>query len=97
MKVLKQADYMGHEVAKLSKYVKTSGQTFSDSFLQNILKKKKKKKKKPETSFQSAFFVSVFYDFFSFVIYKFAKIHCRRLCLLPKFSVKFCSCFIIKH
>ena len=45
MKVLKQADYMGHEVAKLSKYVKTSGQTFSDSFLQKILQKKKKKKK----------------------------------------------------
>ena len=44
MKVLKQADYMGHEVAKLSKYVKTSGQTFSDSFLQKILQKKKKKK-----------------------------------------------------
>ena len=43
MKVLKQADYMGHEVAKLSKYVKTSGQTFSDSFLQKILQKKKKK------------------------------------------------------
>ena len=42
MKVLKQADYMGHEVAKLSKYVKTSGQTFSDSFLQKILQKKKK-------------------------------------------------------
>ena len=42
MKVLKQADYMGHEVAKLSKYVKTSGQTFSNSFLQKIIKKKKK-------------------------------------------------------
>ena len=49
MKVLKQADYMGHEVAKLSKYVKTSGQTFSDSFLQKILQKKKKKKKKKKT------------------------------------------------
>ena len=43
MTILKQADYMGHEIAKLSKYVKTSGQTFSDSFLQKILQKKPQK------------------------------------------------------
>ena len=64
MKVLKQADYMGHEVAKLSKYVKTSGQTFSDSFLQKILQKKKKKKKKNLELVSSPHFLYQFFMIF---------------------------------
>ena len=37
MKCSKHVDYVGHVIAKLSKYVKLSIQTSSDSYLQRIL------------------------------------------------------------
>ena len=36
MKFLKQANYVEYVIAKLSKYIKISMQTFSDSILQTI-------------------------------------------------------------
>ena len=36
MKFLKQATYIGYEIAKVSKFVQINMQTFSDSFSQRI-------------------------------------------------------------
>ena len=63
MKFSKQADYIGWVTATLSKYIKISIETSSNSFLQRILKKTKKG---TETSFQTTFFIEFFGQNFSF-------------------------------
>ena len=65
MKFLKQADFLGFVIAKLSKHDKISIQISLNFFLQKILKSDKG----PGTNFQTTFFVELYDKNFSIVIF----------------------------
>ena len=72
MKFLKQATYIRHVIAKLSKFVLISMQTSPDSLLERILCKLKGS----GTSFQAIFFTSSFNKNFSIaILHKLAELH----------------------
>ena len=75
-------------IAELTKCVKISIQTFRGYILQKIIQKQKR----IDTSFQITFFEEFFAEKFHF-----GQISLTDCVYLPSYSVKYSSCFLLRH